>query len=77
MTDLFSLVTLGGNTLTNRMVMAPMTRNRAPTGVPTALMVEYYRQRTGAGLIVSEGAQISEQGIGYPATPGIHTDTQL
>ena len=77
MTDLFSPVELGGNTLPNRMVMAPMTRNRAPTGVPTPLMAEYYCQRAGAGLIVTEGAQISEQGIGYPATPGIHTDAQI
>jgi len=77
MTDLFSSIELGGNTLSNRMVMAPMTRNRAPEGMPTELMVEYYRQRAGAGLIVTEGAQISEQGIGYPATPGIHTDEQI
>jgi len=77
MTDLFSPVELGGNKLTNRMVMAPMTRNRAPQGIPTELMTEYYRQRAGAGLIVTEGSQISEQGIGYPATPGIHTDAQI
>jgi len=77
MTDLFSPVELGDNTLFNRMVMAPMTRNRAPTGVPTPLMAEYYCQRAGAGFIVTEGAQISEQGIGYPATPGIHTDAQI
>jgi len=77
MTDLFSPVELGDNTLSNRMVMAPMTRNRAPDAVPTPLMTEYYRQRAGAGLIVTEGAQISEQGIGYPATPGIHTDAQI
>ena len=77
MTDLFSSVELGGNTLPNRMVMAPMTRNRAPTGISTPLMAEYYCQRAGAGLIVTEGAQISEQGIGYPATPGIHTDAQI
>lgn len=76
MTDLFSPTQLGNLKLSNRMVMAPMTRNRAPDGVPTALMAEYYRQRASAGLIVSEGSQISEQGIGYPATPGIHTDAQ-
>jgi len=77
MTDLFSPLQLGHLNLPNRMVMAPLTRNRAPDGMPTALMAEYYRQRAGAGLIISEGTQISEQGIGYPATPGIHTDAQI
>lgn len=75
--DLFSSIKLGEMTLNNRMVMAPMTRNRAPENIPTELMVEYYRQRATAGLIVTEGAQVSEQGIGYPATPGIHTDAQI
>jgi len=73
MTDLFSPIQMGNLELPNRMVMAPMTRNRAPGGIPTALMAEYYRQRATAGLIITEGAQVSEQGIGYPATPGIHT----
>jgi len=77
MTDLFSPIQLGKITLSNRIVMAPMTRNRAPDAVPTKLMAEYYRQRASAGLIVSEGAQVSAQGIGYPATPGIHTDSQI
>ncbi len=77
MTDLFSPIQVGELELANRMVMAPMTRNRAPETIPTALMAEYYRQRASAGLIVSEGAQVSEQGIGYPATPGIHTQSQI
>ncbi len=77
MTDLFSPVALGANTLANRMVMAPMTRNRCLDTVPTDLTAEYYQQRAGAGLIITEGAQISEQGIGYPATPGIHTPEQI
>ncbi|MDQ6982817.1 MAG: alkene reductase [Mariprofundus sp.] len=77
MTDLFSPIRLGNLELSNRMVVAPMTRNRAPQGIPTKLMAEYYRQRATAGLIVTEGAQISEQGIGYPATPGIHADEQI
>jgi len=77
MTDLFSPVQLGSLELSNRIVMAPMTRNRAPQGIPTELMAEYYRQRATAGLIITEGAQISEQGIGYPATPGIHADEQI
>ena len=77
MTDLFSPIQLGPLALGNRMVMAPMTRNRAPEGTPTPLMVEYYTRYASAGLIVTEGAQVSEQGIGYPATPGIHSDTQV
>jgi len=77
MTELFTSVQLGKLTLPNRMVMAPMTRNRAPEGTPTALMAEYYAQRAGAGLIITEGAQISDQAIGYPATPGIHSDAQV
>jgi len=77
MTDLFSPIQLGKLTLPNRFVMAPMTRNRAPEGISTALMARHYRQRANAGLIVTEGAQVSKQAIGYPATPGIHTDAQI
>ncbi len=69
---------LSGLELANRMVMAPMTRSRAGEGnVPTDLMAKYYRQRSSAGLIISEGTQISQQGIGYPWTPGIHTNEQV
>jgi N-ethylmaleimide reductase len=75
--NLFSPIRMGNLELSNRMVMAPMTRNRAPEGIPTALMAKYYRQRASAGLIVTEGAQVSEQGAGYPATPGIFTDAQI
>jgi N-ethylmaleimide reductase len=58
--------------------MAPMTRNRAGEGnAPTELAVTYYAQRAGAGLIVTEGSQVSPQGVGYPGTPGIHTDRQV
>jgi len=77
MSDLFSPIHLGSVALPNRMVMAPMTRNRAPDGIPTALMAEYYAQRAAAGLIVTEGAQVSGQGVGYPATPGIHDDAHV
>jgi len=77
MSDLFSQVKIGDLTLPNRVVMAPMTRNRAPENIPTELMAEYYVQRATAGLIITEGAQVSEQGIGYPATPGIHTGAQV
>ncbi|HSN86336.1 MAG TPA: alkene reductase [Thermoanaerobaculia bacterium] len=69
---------LGPYTLSNRMVMAPMTRSRAGEGlVPTEMMATYYAQRASAGLIVTEATQVSEQGIGYPSTPGIHTDAQV
>jgi len=58
--------------------MAPMTRNRAgPGNVPGPLNAVYYAQRASAGLIVSEGTQISPQGVGYPATPGIHSAEQI
>jgi len=75
--NLFSTMALGAMTLSNRIVMAPMTRNRSPEGTATPLMTEYYAQRASAGLIVTEGAQISAQGVGYPATPGIYHDAQI
>lgn len=70
-------VTAGALTAANRIWMAPLTRNRADAdGTPTALQTEYYRQRAGAGLIVSEGSQPSVVGQGYPNTPGLHNDAQ-
>ncbi|MGB5279171.1 MAG: alkene reductase [Gammaproteobacteria bacterium] len=76
--DLFTPITIGPNTLKNRMVMAPLTRNRAGEGnVPQAMNVEYYRQRASAGLIITEATQISADGVGYPATPGIHSPEQI
>ena len=57
--------------------MAPMTRSRAPENTPTELMATYYSQRASAGLIFTEGAQVSEQGVGYVLTPGIHTESQI
>jgi N-ethylmaleimide reductase len=76
--DLFTPFQLGPLLLANRIVMAPMTRNRAGAGnVPTALNGEYYGQRASAGLIVTEASQVSPQGVGYPGTPGIHTDAQV
>lgn len=78
MTDLFSPVTLGRLQLANRIVMAPMTRSRAGAeGMPTEVMIEYYRQRAGAGLIVSEGIAPSADGIGYCRTPGIYSAEQV
>ncbi len=76
--DLFSPITIGPHTLRNRMVMAPLTRNRAGEGnVPQAMNVEYYRQRATAGMIISEATQVSPEGVGYPATPGIHSPEQV
>jgi N-ethylmaleimide reductase len=76
--NLFTPVRLGPYELRNRVVMAPMTRSRAGEGnVPTPLMAEYYAQRAGAGLIVTEGSQVAPEGVGYPNTPGIHTDAQV
>jgi len=75
---LFRPVSLGSLDLANRIVMAPMTRDRAgDDDVPTDLMVEYYRQRASAGLIVTEGTQPSPAGKGYWRTPGIHSDAQI
>ncbi|QHT66304.1 alkene reductase [Rhodocytophaga rosea] len=70
--------TLGSYQLKNRLVMAPMTRSRAGKGnVPTDLTVEYYTQRASAGLIITEGSQVSPQGVGYANTPGIYSAEQV
>ncbi|MFQ6022567.1 MAG: alkene reductase [Acidiferrobacterales bacterium] len=76
--DLVSPVKLGRYSLPNRMVMAPLTRNRAgPDNVPQAMNALYYTQRVSAGLIITEATQISPQGVGYPNTPGIHNRAQV
>ncbi|PLW82763.1 alkene reductase [Kineobactrum sediminis] len=76
--DLLTPLELGALHLRNRLVMAPMTRSRATTDArPTALMVEYYRQRAGAGMIISEGIAPSADGLGYCRTPGIYTPEQV
>jgi N-ethylmaleimide reductase len=76
--NLFTPFRLGPYELRNRVVMAPMTRSRAGEGnAPSPLMAEYYGQRAGAGLIVTEGSQVAPEGVGYPSTPGIHTDAQV
>ena len=77
MGTLFDRYDLGGLALRNRIVMAPMTRSRAVTTVPDALTITYYAQRAGAGLIITEGAQVSEQGRGYLYTPGLHSRAQV
>ena len=76
--NLFESVKIGTQTLKNRIVMAPLTRLRAvePSDVPTALAGEYYSQRTGAGLIITEATQVSFQAKGYAGAPGIHTQDQ-
>lgn len=70
---------LGDIELKNRVVMAPMTRSRAdnPENIPNDIMVEYYRQRSSAGLIITEGSQISKRAVGYINTPGIYSDEQV
>lgn len=78
MNALFQPARFGELELTNRIVMAPMTRSRASTKhVPTSVMVEYYAQRASAGLIVAEGTSPSADGIGYCRTPGIYNDEQI
>lgn len=77
MSLLFSKFKLGALQLQNRLVMAPMTRNRAIDNVPNALMVRYYQQRGSAGLIVTEGTSPSPNGLGYPRIPGIFSEAQV
>lgn len=76
---LFQPTTLGATTLSNRLVMAPMTRNRAtPVELaPTEMIAEYYAQRASGGLLITEASQISNQGQGYDLTPGIYTEAQI
>jgi N-ethylmaleimide reductase len=76
---LFEPFKLGPLTLPNRLVMAPLTRNRAipPGMVPSPLAVEYYAQRGSAGLLISEASQVSQQGQGYQDTPGIYSKEQV
>src|ERR1700737_4622398 len=78
MNQLFTPVRVGRYTLPNRLVMAPKTRSRAQLdGAPGELAAEYYAQRAGVGLIVSEGTQPSDDGQGYLATPGIYTPAHI
>jgi N-ethylmaleimide reductase len=77
-TTAFDPIDLAGTPLANRLVMAPMTRNRATAeGVPTPSMVRYYTQRASAGLIITEASQTEPVGRGYPLTPGLHTPEQV
>lgn len=78
MPGLFEPLTVGKLELPHRLVMAPMTRNRAnDAGVISPAAAEYYAQRASAGLIITEATQISELGQGYVLTPGLHTDEQV
>ncbi|HVW68438.1 MAG TPA: alkene reductase [Steroidobacteraceae bacterium] len=79
MPNLFDPITVGDLELPNRIVMAPLTRNRSSGEgrVPNALMRDYYVQRASAGMILSEATSITPQGVGYPHTPGIWSDAQI
>lgn len=78
MTSLFDPIRLGAITAPNRILMAPLTRARSTMDhVPTSMMIEYYRQRAGAGLILSEATGISPQGLGWPYAPGLWTEAQV
>jgi N-ethylmaleimide reductase len=73
---LLSPYDLGRNRLKNRVVMAPMTRNRAEGNVPNSMMATYYGNRAGAGLIITEGTSPSSNGLGYPRIPGCFNEEQ-
>src|SRR5690349_17461036 len=78
MPTLFDPLQIGDLTLKNRIVMAPLTRQRAGNvRVPNALMAKYYAERASAGLIISEATSVTPQGVGYPDTPGIWSDEQV
>jgi N-ethylmaleimide reductase len=77
MSILYTPFTFGSIVLQNRMVMAPMTRSRATGNIPNALMMEYYAQRSSAGLIITEGTSSSPNGLGYPRIPGIFSTAQV
>jgi N-ethylmaleimide reductase len=77
MNTLFEPTSAGSLRLSNRIVMAPLTRNRAPGAVPTALMATYYAQRASAGLLITEATAISHQGQGYADVPGLYAPEQI
>jgi len=78
MTTLFDSVKLGDLILPNRIVMAPLTRSRAGKArVPNSLMRDYYVQRAGAGLILTEATSVMPMGVGYADTPGIWSEAQI
>lgn len=77
MTSLFDPIVIGDIQLANRIVMAPLTRNRSPGAVPNTLNAAYYEQRASAGLIITEGTPITQQGQGYADVPGLYTPEAL
>ena len=77
MTSLFDPLDAGALRLPNRIVMAPLTRNRSPGAVPPERVAPYYTQRASAGLIVSEGVAITQQGQGYADVPGLYAPEQI
>ena len=78
MPSLFDPLTLGDITIPNRIIMAPLTRARAPQArIPNQLMAEYYTQRAGAGLIISEATSVTPVGVGYADTPGLWSAEQV
>ena len=77
MSLLFEKTSLGALSLQNHFVMSPLTRCRAIGNVPNELMAQYYAQRAGAGLIISEGTAPSPNGIGYARIPGIYSTEQV
>jgi N-ethylmaleimide reductase len=78
MPSLFDPIQLGDIHAANRIFMSPLTRGRSTDGhVPTEIMIDYYRQRASAGLIITEGTGISQEGLGWPNAPGLWTDEQV
>ena len=78
MPSLFDPIQLGDIPAANRIFMSPLTRGRSTDGhVPTEIMIDYYRQRASAGLIITEGTGISQEGLGWPNAPGLWTDEQV
>src|SRR5579871_6715338 len=79
MPTLLDPLKIGDLELPNRVVMAPLTRNRStgPGRVPNPLMREYYAQRVSAGLIISEATSVAPAGVGYPSTPGVWSQEQV
>jgi N-ethylmaleimide reductase len=77
MTTLFDPIAAGELQLSNRIVMAPLTRNRSPGAVPPGIAATYYRQRASAGLLITEATAVSHQGQGYADVPGLYTPAQL
>ena len=78
MPSLFDPIRFGDIDAANRILMAPLTRGRSTADhVPTELMIDYYRQRAGAGVIITEGTGVSRQGLGWPAAPGLWTEAQV